>query len=78
MADMHDVGYRVAKIQNEVVVHPFVVAYGYQENIEKLMRLYRLKKSPYKDWVFPINRSLGGGGDKTDDGRARCLARLRF
>ncbi|GLQ91976.1 hypothetical protein [Dyella acidisoli] len=56
VADMQDVGYWVAKIQAEVVVHPFIVAYGYRENIEKLLRLYRSKKSPYKDWVFPINK----------------------
>jgi hypothetical protein len=55
VADMQDVGYWVAKIQSEVVLHPFIVAYGYQENIEKLMRLYRRKRSPYKNWVFPIN-----------------------
>lgn len=55
VADMHDVGYWVAKIQSEVAIHPFIIAYGYQENIEKLIRYYRRKKSPYKDWVFPIN-----------------------
>jgi hypothetical protein len=55
VADIQDVGYWVAKIQSEVVLHPFIVAYGYQENIEKLMRLYRRKQSPYKNWVFPIN-----------------------
>ena len=55
VADIQDVGYWAAKIQSEVVVHPFIVAYGYRENIEKLLRLYRTKESPYKDWVFPIN-----------------------
>jgi hypothetical protein len=55
VADIQDVGYRVAKIQSEVVLHPFIVAYGYQENIEKLIRWYRRKQSPYKNWVFPIN-----------------------
>src|SRR5580658_6076966 len=52
VADMQDVGYWVAKIQSEVVLHPFIVAYGYQENIEKLISLYRTKRSPYKNWVF--------------------------
>jgi hypothetical protein len=55
VADMQDVGYWVAKIQSEVVVHPFIVAYGYRENIEKLIRYYRSKASPYKNWVFPTN-----------------------
>jgi hypothetical protein len=55
VADMQDVGYWVAKIQSEVVLHPFIVAYGYQENIEKLISFYRTKRSPYKNWVFPIN-----------------------
>ena len=55
VADIEDVGYWVAKIQSEVVLHPFIIAYGYQENIEKLIRYYRRKQSPYKNWVFPIN-----------------------
>ena len=55
VADMQEVGYWVAKIQSEVVLHPFIVAYGYQENIEKLISFYRTKRSPYKNWVFPIN-----------------------
>ncbi|MDX6611285.1 MAG: hypothetical protein QOD75_471 [Blastocatellia bacterium] len=55
VADLQDVGYWVAKIQSEIVVHPFIIAYGYRENIEKLIRLYRRKKSPYKNWMFPIN-----------------------
>jgi hypothetical protein len=45
----------IAKIQSEIVVHPFIVAYGYQENIEKLIAYYRRKRSPYKNWVFPVN-----------------------
>ena len=55
VADIQDVGYWVAKIQSEVVVHPFIVAYGYQENIEKLIRWFRQKQSPYRNWVFPIS-----------------------
>jgi hypothetical protein len=55
VADIQDVGYWVGKIQSEVDLHPFIVAYGYKENIEKLIRLFRRKRSPYKNWVFPIN-----------------------
>lgn len=55
VADLQDVGYWVAKIQSEVVLHPFIVAYGYQGNIEKLIKFYRTKRSPYKNWVFPLN-----------------------
>ena len=55
VADIQDVGYWVAKIQSEVVVHPFIVAYGYKENIEKLIRLFRTKRSPYRHFVFPSN-----------------------
>lgn len=55
VADIQDVGYWVAKIQSEVVVHPFIAAYGYKESIEKLIRLYRTKDSPYKSWVLPVN-----------------------
>jgi hypothetical protein len=53
--DIQDVGYWVAKIQSEIVLHPFIVAYGYKENIEKLIRLFRTENSTYKDWVFPPN-----------------------
>lgn len=53
--DIQDVGYWIAKVQSEVCVHPFIVAYGYKDNIEKLIRIFRSKKSPYKNWVFPPN-----------------------
>jgi hypothetical protein len=55
VADLQDVGYWAAKIQSEVAVHGFIVAYGYGENIEKLIRFYRRGKSPYTNWIFPIN-----------------------
>jgi len=55
VADIQEVGYWAAKIQSEVVLHPFIVAYGYRENIEKLISFYRTKRSPYRNWVFPIN-----------------------
>jgi hypothetical protein len=58
VADIQDVGYWVAKIQSEAVLHPFIVAYGYQQNIEKLIRMYRTNQSPYKDWVFPVNMAF--------------------
>jgi hypothetical protein len=53
--DIQDVGYWVAKVQSEVVLHGFIISYGYQENIEKLIRFYRRKPSPYQNWVFPLN-----------------------
>src|SRR6267143_5370790 len=57
VADIQDVGYWVAKIESEVDLHPFIIAYGYQESIQKLVRIFRRQKSPYKDWVFPPNTS---------------------
>jgi hypothetical protein len=55
VADIHDVGYWVAKIESEVVIHPFIVGYGYATSLQKLIRLYRNKESDYKNWVFPTN-----------------------
>jgi len=55
VADIHDVGYWVAKIESEVVIHPFIVAYGYATSLQKLIRLYRHKNSDYRNWVFPVN-----------------------
>ena len=55
VADIHDVGYWVAKIESEVVIHPFILAYAYATSLEKLIRLYRHKESDYKNWVFPTN-----------------------
>jgi hypothetical protein len=55
VADINDVGYWVAKIESEVVIHPFIVAYGYATSLQKLIRLYRHKNSDYKNWVFPVN-----------------------
>lgn len=59
VADIQDVGYWVAKIQSEVTLHPFIVGYGYKENIEKLIRYFRRERSPYQNWVFPINLPFG-------------------
>ena len=66
VADIEEVGYWVAKIQSEVAVHHFIVAYGYEENINKLIRWYRTEQSPYKNWVFPINRVFDRGKNKND------------
>jgi hypothetical protein len=55
VADIQDVGYWVAKIQSEIDLHPFIVAYGYEENILKLVRIFRREQSPYRNWVFPDN-----------------------
>jgi len=55
VADIQEVGYWIAKIESEVVVHPFIIAYGYATSLQKLIRLYRAKESDYKDWVFPMN-----------------------
>ena len=52
-ADMEEIGYWVAKIQSDPALIRFVIAYGYAENIDKLIRRYRHDKTPYKNWVFP-------------------------
>ena len=54
-ADIQDVGYWVAKIQSEVDLHGFIIAYGYGESIQRLVRTFRRNKSLYQKWVFPIN-----------------------
>ena len=59
VADLQDVGYWVAKIQSEIVLHPFIVAYGYKESLEKLVDRYRNNESPYKNRVFPANYPTG-------------------
>jgi hypothetical protein len=55
VADMQDVGYWVAKIESEIVLWPFIQAYGYGPNIAKLINWYRRKPSPYQKFAFPIN-----------------------
>jgi hypothetical protein len=55
VADIQEVGYWVAKIQSDPALHGFIISFGYKENIEKLIRYYRRKKSPYKNWFFPPN-----------------------
>ncbi|AEU36696.1 hypothetical protein [Granulicella mallensis] len=66
--DLQDVGYWVAKIESEVALHPFIVAYGYKENIDRLIRHYRQKPSPYRNWVFPAN--IGWMQSRAQDKRA--------
>jgi hypothetical protein len=39
VADLQDVGYWVAKLQSEPITHNFICAYGYQEDINKLVVL---------------------------------------
>jgi hypothetical protein len=53
VADMQEVGYWVAKIESDPAVLKFVVAFGYEENIKKLMQRYRTDDTPYRNWVFP-------------------------
>src|SRR6266851_1811199 len=57
VADIEEVGYWVAKLQSEPITHNFICAYGYQENINKLVISYRRKKSPYQYWVFRMPRT---------------------
>jgi hypothetical protein len=57
VADIEEVGYWVAKLQSEPITHNFICAYGYQENINKLVALYRRKKSHYQYWVFGMPRT---------------------
>ena len=55
--DMEEIGYWVAKIESDPAIIEFVVAYGYGENIDKLIRRYRRHETPYKNWVFPHQAS---------------------
>jgi hypothetical protein len=52
VGDMEEVGYWVAKLQSEPTTHNFICAYGYQENINKLIVMYRRKNNPYRYWIF--------------------------
>jgi hypothetical protein len=51
-ADIEEVGYWTAKLQSEQATHNFICAYGYRENINKLIVMYRQKKTAYKSWHF--------------------------
>jgi len=52
-ADIQEIGYWVAKIESDPVIIKFVIAYGYEENINKLISRYRREDTPYKNWLFP-------------------------
>jgi hypothetical protein len=59
VADIQDVGYWVAKIQSEPILHGFIIGFGYRENIDKLITYFRQRKSPYRYWFFPTNLPRG-------------------
>jgi hypothetical protein len=50
--DIEEVGYWVSKIQSEPIVHGFIAAYGYQERILTLVKAFRRKRNPYRNWYF--------------------------
>src|SRR5258707_980974 len=50
--DIEEVGYWVSKIQSEPIVHGFIVAYGYQERMLTLVKAFRRKRNPYRNWYF--------------------------
>ena len=63
VADIHDVGYWVAKIESEAALHPFIAGFGYQDGIQKLISAFRQQRSPYRFWRFPTNL-LGASGKR--------------
>jgi hypothetical protein len=63
-ADIQDVGYWVAKIQSEVDLHPFILAYGYGESVQRLIEVFRRERSLYQKWVFPINDTASAASDR--------------
>ena len=52
VADIEEVGYWVSKIQSEPIVHGFIIAYGYQERMLTLIKAFRRKRNPYRNWHF--------------------------
>lgn len=50
--DIEEVGYWVSKLQSERIVHGFILAYGYEERIKTLIKAFRRKNNPYKNWYF--------------------------
>lgn len=68
-ADMEEIGYWVAKIES----NPVIIAYGYGEDINKLIRRYRRDKTPYKNWVFPPQHQPPSSGyTETSPRRILC------
>lgn len=57
VADIEEIGYWIAKLQSEPITHNFICAYGYQENINKLITLFRRKRSTYQYWIFSVPRT---------------------
>jgi len=61
VADIEEVGYWVSKIESERIVHGFILAYGYHERIITLVKAFRRRKNPYRNWHFirpEVMRSL--------------------
>ena len=52
VADIEEVGYWVAKIQSEPMVHGFIMAYGYEQRMMTLVKAFRRKRNPYRNWRF--------------------------
>jgi len=52
VADIEEVGYWVSKIESELIVHGFIVAYGYEERFMTLVKAFRRKRNPYRHWHF--------------------------
>jgi hypothetical protein len=58
--DIEEVGYWVSKIQSERIVHGFILAYGYEERMKTLIRAFRKKNNPYKNWYFIPHQFTSG------------------
>ncbi len=52
VGDIEEVGYWVSKIQSEPMIHGFILAYGYQERMLTLIKAFRRKRNPYRNWHF--------------------------
>lgn len=63
--DIEEVGYWIAKLESEVVIHPFIVAYGYRESFMKLLKRFRDEKGAYQLFRFPPNL---GTSEKCEEG----------
>lgn len=51
--DIEEVGYWVAKVESDPALQGFIVAYGYESGIKKLITRCRNDKSNYQRWWFP-------------------------
>jgi hypothetical protein len=52
VADIEEVGYWVTKIQSEPMLHGYIKAFGYLENMLKLVKQFRKRRNPYQYWHF--------------------------